>query len=90
MSSPADTRTSLASWSTWPRRSSATRLPDNVARIANNHAVMATFTRAGGGTVFNAGVIDWAFGLKHADPHVERITRNVLNRLAGDPRAART
>jgi hypothetical protein len=56
--------------------------PDNVARIANNHAVMAMFTVPGGGTVFNAGVIDWAFGLKHADPDVERITKNVLDRLS--------
>ena len=80
-SSRAATRTSPASWSTWRRRCSATRRPDNVERIANNHAVMATFTRPGGGTVFNAGVIDWAFGLKHGDPDVERITRNVLDRL---------
>jgi len=58
--------------------------PDNVARIANNHAVMATFTVPGGGTVFNAGVIDWAFGLKHADPDVQRITKNVLDRLSAD------
>ena len=56
--------------------------PEHVAHIADNHAVMATFTVPGGGTVFNAGVIDWAFGLKHGDPVVERITRNVLNRLA--------
>ena len=55
--------------------------PENVLRVANNHAVMATFTRRGGGTVFNAGVIDWSFGLKHGDPAVERITRNVLDRL---------
>ena len=26
---------------------------------------------------------DWAFGLKHGDPAVERITRNVLDRLGG-------
>jgi hypothetical protein len=55
--------------------------PENVLRVTNNHAVMATFTRPGGGTVFNSGVIDWSFGLKHGDPVVERITRNVLDRL---------
>lgn len=56
--------------------------PEHLERIANNHAVMATFTVPGGGTVFNSGVIDWSFGLKHADPHVERITKNVLDRLS--------
>jgi hypothetical protein len=53
-----------------------------VGELADNHAVMGVFERPGGGTVFNAGVIDWAFGLKHADPVVERITRNVLDRLS--------
>jgi N,N-dimethylformamidase beta subunit-like protein len=55
--------------------------PANVEQVADNHAVMATFTHAGGGTVFNAGVIDWTFGLKHGDPIVGRITSNVLDRL---------
>jgi hypothetical protein len=58
--------------------------PASVEKVAHNHAVMGTFTRPGGGTVFNAGVIDWTFGLKHGDPLVERITRNVLDRLAPD------
>ena len=58
--------------------------PEHVEQVADNHAVMAAFTRPGGGTVFNAGVIDWTFGLKHRDPVVDRITRNVLDRLA-DP-----
>lgn len=40
-------------------------------------AVMATWTR--GGTVFNAGTTDWAQCLGH--PVVDRITRNVLDRL---------
>jgi hypothetical protein len=55
---------------------------DRVGELDDNHAVMAAFERPGGGTVFNAGVIDWAFGLKHRDPVVERITRNVLDRLS--------
>ena len=58
--------------------------PENVEKVADNHAVMATFSRPGGGTVFNAGVIDWTFGLKHGDPIVERITRTILDRLGGD------
>jgi hypothetical protein len=57
--------------------------PEHEARLADNHAVMGCFDRPGGGTVFNAGVIDWTFGLKHGDPVVERITRNVLDRLSG-------
>jgi hypothetical protein len=56
---------------------------DHIDVLADNHAVMGTFERPGGGTVFNAGVIDWAFGLKHGDPVVGRITRNVLDRLSG-------
>ena len=39
--------------------------------------------------VFNAGVIDSSFGLKHADPHVQLITKNVLDRLPDDPPVAR-
>ncbi len=50
-------------------------------RVADNHAVMAAFAHPGGGTVVNTGVIDWTFGLKHGDPVVDRITRNVLDRL---------
>jgi hypothetical protein len=58
--------------------------PSHVEQVADNHAVMVEFTRPGGGTVVNAGVIDWTFGLKHADLCVERITRNVLDRLGAD------
>ena len=56
---------------------------ENLDRIRNNHATMAIFTRPSGATIFNAGVTDWAFGLKHDDPDVTRITRNVLDRLSG-------
>jgi len=42
--------------------------------------VLAAFERPGGGTVVNAGVTDWVLGL--GDPVVERITRNVLDRLS--------
>jgi hypothetical protein len=54
--------------------------PDHVHRVTNNHAVMGMFSVDGGGTVFNAGVTDWAYGL--GDPDVARITRNVLDRLS--------
>jgi hypothetical protein len=54
--------------------------PGSVARVSNNHACIAVFETRGGGTVFNAGVTDWAYGL--GDPDVERVTRNVLDRLS--------
>jgi hypothetical protein len=54
--------------------------PESLKRLEHNHAVMGTFTR--GGTVFTAGTTDWAYGLAGQDPVVERITRNVLERLS--------
>jgi hypothetical protein len=50
----------------------------NADRLAHGNCVMAMFTN--GGTVFNAGSTDWAYGLDD-DPIVQRITMNVLNRL---------
>ena len=35
-----------------------------------------------GGTVFTVGTTDWAHGLRGGDEVVERITRNVLDRLS--------
>ncbi len=43
-------------------------------------AIMGIYTR--GGTVFTAGTTDWAHGLTGNDPVVERITRNLLERLS--------
>jgi hypothetical protein len=43
-------------------------------------ACMGIYTK--GGTVFTAATTDWAHGLRGADPMVERITRNVLERLS--------
>lgn len=42
-------------------------------------AVMGVYTR--GGTVFTAGTTDWSHGLRGRDAVVERVTRNVLERL---------
>jgi hypothetical protein len=42
-------------------------------------AVMGSYTR--GGIVVTVGTTDWPHGLRGADPVVERITRNVLDRL---------
>ena len=42
-------------------------------------AVLGVYTR--GGTVVTVGSTDWAHGLRGKDPAVERITKNVLDRL---------
>ena len=54
--------------------------PEHLAELGDGHAVMAAFERRGGGTVVNVGVTDWVLGL--GDPVVERITRNMLDRLS--------
>jgi hypothetical protein len=41
--------------------------------------VLGLYTR--GGTVFTCGSTDWAHGLNGKNPVVERITRNILDRL---------
>lgn len=43
-------------------------------------AVLGSYVR--GGTVFTTGSTDWAHGLRGGDAAVERITKNVLDRLA--------
>lgn len=43
-------------------------------------AVLGVYQR--GGTVLTTGTTDWAHGLRGNDPVVERITRNVLDRLS--------
>ena len=43
-------------------------------------AVFGTYTR--GGTVVTTGSTDWAHGLQGGDETVERITRNILDRLS--------
>jgi hypothetical protein len=37
----------------------------------------------GKGEVFTAGSCEWVAGLLRADPMVERVTRNVLDRYVG-------
>jgi hypothetical protein len=44
------------------------------------HAVVGIYKR--GGTVFTVGTTDWARGLQGGDLAVERITKNVLDRLS--------
>jgi len=45
----------------------------------SGNAVLGSYTR--GGTVVTVGSTDWAHGLRGGDPVVDRITRNVLERL---------
>jgi N,N-dimethylformamidase beta subunit-like protein len=54
--------------------------PEHLAELGDGHAVMAAFERPGGGTVVNVGATDWVLGL--GDRLVDRITRNVLERLS--------
>jgi hypothetical protein len=53
--------------------------PAEVDRFSRGHAVMGVHEP--GGTVFTAGSTEWAWGVAHADPVMERITRNLLDRL---------
>ena len=53
---------------------------EHLAELGDGHAVMAAFERPGGGAVVNVGATDWVLGLN--DPAVERVTRNVLERLS--------
>jgi hypothetical protein len=53
---------------------------EHLAELGDGHAVIAAFERPGGGTVVNVGATDWVLGLN--DPVVDRITRNVLERLS--------
>ena len=51
-------------------------------RLEAGHAVFAVRDGDGGrGTVVSSGCTDWAWGLTGADPAIEQITRNLVNRL---------
>jgi hypothetical protein len=55
--------------------------PETCERLAHGNAVMGTWTHASGGTVVTVGCTEWACGLGVGDDHVERVTRNLLDRL---------
>lgn len=55
-----------------------------VERISHGHAVLGTYVSAGGGTVITSGSTDWVHGLAEREPHIERITINIFDRLAGE------
>jgi hypothetical protein len=54
--------------------------PATVARLRHGAAVMGVHRP--GGTVFTSGCTDWVWGLVARDPVIERVTRNLLDRLA--------
>ena len=60
------------------------RDPAAIDRIAHGHAILGTYVSVGDGTVITSGSTDWVWGLAERDPLVERITCNMLDRLAGD------
>jgi hypothetical protein len=56
--------------------------PEAIEKLAHGHAVMGVMQpRPSSGTVFSAGTTEWAWGVAHGDPIIERITRNLLDRL---------
>ena len=57
--------------------------PAAVARFQHGHAVMGVHQP--GGTVFTAGTTEWAWGVAEGDPVIDRITRNLLDRLGAAP-----
>jgi hypothetical protein len=54
--------------------------PARLEKYRHGTAAMVTFTR-GKGTVFNCGSTEWVYGLQGRDLYVERITRNIFDRL---------
>jgi hypothetical protein len=53
---------------------------DGGGEVLGGNASMLSFRR-GKGQVFNAATVDWARGLARAEPVVEQITRNVVDRF---------
>jgi hypothetical protein len=62
------------------RQLEGTVTPAGLERYRYGTAAMVTFTR-GKGTVFNCGSTEWVYGLQGHDLLVERITRNIFDRL---------
>ena len=62
------------------RQLEGTVTPAGLERYRHGTAAMVTFSR-GKGTVFNCGSTEWVYGLQGHDLVVERITRNIVDRL---------
>jgi hypothetical protein len=54
----------------------------------NKGATMGLYRRGDGGSVFTAATTDWPRVVAAGDPRVATITRNVIDRLTGEPRRA--
>jgi hypothetical protein len=55
----------------------------NVRRVAHGNAVLGSYVSDAGGVVVTTGCTDWSYGVAGGDPLVQRITRNILDRLSG-------
>ncbi|MBV8644401.1 MAG: hypothetical protein JO225_10850 [Candidatus Eremiobacteraeota bacterium] len=66
-----------ASLATWP-------VADDGGEVLGGRAAMR-LRKLGHGTIFTAATVDWPRVLAHGEPHVERITRNVIDRFLADP-----
>jgi hypothetical protein len=55
---------------------------ENLARSRGGAGMIGTFTRYGG-TVVNAGSVEWVNGLRLCEPCTEQITDNIISRFTG-------
>jgi len=55
--------------------------PEAMEKMRRGSGMIVSFKK-GRGEVFTAGTCEWVAGLIDRDPFVERITRNVLDRLS--------
>jgi hypothetical protein len=62
------------------RQLEGTITPARLEKYRHGTAAMVVFTR-GKGTVFNCGSTEWVYGLHGHDLFVERITRNIFDKL---------
>jgi hypothetical protein len=53
---------------------------ENLEKMFYGNAAV-TYMKKGAGEVFCAGTTGWVHGLKGADPFIERVTMNVMNRF---------
>ena len=56
--------------------------PASLDKVKRGNGMIVNFAK-GDGEVFHAGSCEWVAGLLRADPMVELVTRNVLDRYAG-------
>lgn len=54
--------------------------PDLIDKARIGHAVIASFTK-GKGEVFNTGTTEWVHGLATGEPHITKMTLNILRKF---------